>query len=75
MADGYSGLRVIDVSDPAHPTEVGSWDTGTGRRVAVSGTYAYVAAGGGGLRVIDVSDPAHPTEVGSYDKLPKFRPK
>jgi hypothetical protein len=63
-----SGLRVIDVSDPAHPTEVGFYDTpGYARGVAVSGPYAYVADGGSGLRVIDVSDPAHPTEVGFYD--------
>jgi hypothetical protein len=65
------GLRlvVLDVSDPAAPTEVGCTtpfpyfveDT------VVSGTLAYVAAGGAGLRVVDVSDPAHPTELGAWD--------
>jgi hypothetical protein len=67
VADGDKGLRVINVADPAHPTEVGFYDTpGYARGVAVSGSYAYVADGDG-LRVINVADPAHPTEVGFYD--------
>jgi PKD repeat protein len=67
VADNSSGLRVIDISDPANPTEVGFYDTpGYANGVAVSGTYAYVADSNG-LRVIDISDPAHPTEVGYYD--------
>ena len=68
VADGGAGLRVIDISDPAHPTGVGFYDTpGWAYGVAVSGTYAYVADHESGLRVIDVSDPAHPTGVGFYD--------
>jgi len=35
--------------------------------MAVSGNYAYVAAGVGGLLVIDVSNPAKPKPVGGYD--------
>ena len=27
VADGYSGLRVVDVSDPANPVETGFYDT------------------------------------------------
>ncbi len=64
LADGYayvgrlgvSGLRVIDVSDPTAPVEVGFVDTpGFAYAVAVAGGYAYVADDGRGLRVIDVS--------------------
>jgi hypothetical protein len=67
VADGRGGLRVVDVSDPANPTEVGAYDTpGRAGGVAVSGSTAYVADGDGGLRVVDVSDPANPTEVGAY---------
>ena len=35
--------------------------------VAVSGLYAYVAAGGAGLLVVEISNPGHPIEAGSYD--------
>jgi hypothetical protein len=68
VADYYAGLRVIDVSNPSSPREVGFYDTsGTAYGVAVSGSYAYVADGPAGLRVIDVSNPSSPREVGFYD--------
>ncbi len=60
-------LIVLDVSDPTAPREVGGSApfSGAVQDVAVSGTIAYVAAGGGGLRVLDVSDPTLPAEIGS----------
>jgi hypothetical protein len=62
------GLQVIDVSDPANPQQVGSYDTsGEALGVAVSGDYAYVAGYNAGLQVIDVSDPANPQQVGGYN--------
>ena len=65
VADGQAGLRVINVSNPAMPTEVGGYDTpGWAYSVAVAGTYAYVADGNSGLRVINVANPAAPVEVG-----------
>jgi len=69
VAAGGAGLRVVDVSDPAHPIEVGAWDSpGYAEGVAVAGDIVYLADGPYGLRVIDVSDPAHPTPLGSaYD--------
>ena len=68
VADGYSGLRVISLADPAQPAEVGHYDTpGWAHGVAVNGSYAYVADYDSGLRVISVADPANPTEVGHYD--------
>jgi len=63
------GLRVIvlDVTDPTSPREVGSSPPFSDfvRDIAVSGTFAYVAAGGAGLRVLSVSDPTRPEQVGS----------
>ncbi|MBI2939849.1 MAG: hypothetical protein HYY04_05365 [Chloroflexi bacterium] len=57
-------LRVVDVSDPAHPTEVGSYgSSGDARGVDVVGSYAYLADGRGGLRILDVTNPASPTPV------------
>lgn len=67
------GLRlvVLDVSDPAQPHEVGVSAPLPHyvEHVAISGTLAYVAAGGGGLQVVSVADPAHPALVGGLDTL------
>lgn len=65
VADGPGGLRVIDVSDPTQPEEVGhcvfpDWASS----VYISDSLAYIAAGKAGLRVLDVDDPANPQEVG-----------
>jgi len=63
-----AGLRVLDVSDPQNPQEVGFYDTpGQAWRLAVVGNYAYVADAGSGLRIVDVSNPQDPQEVGYYD--------
>ena len=71
VADGPSGLRVIDVADPALPVEIGFLVTPDGFAgalgVSVVGTLAYVADNGSGLRVIDVADPALPVEIGFLD--------
>ena len=66
VAAGYAGLRVIDLTQPNAPREVGafltlSYTTG----VAVQGHYAYIAANqqspeARGVYVIDVTDPRNP---------------
>jgi len=65
------GLRlvVLDVSNPITLTEVGSTTPFPYfvEDIVVSGTLAYVAAGGAGLRAVDVSDPANPAELGAWD--------
>ena len=66
---GLNGVRMIDVSDPAAPHEVGACETPLANGVAVSGSMVYVAAGPGGLRIIDVSNPAAPDELGTYETL------
>ncbi|TFG00194.1 MAG: hypothetical protein EU540_05600 [Promethearchaeota archaeon] len=61
VADGASGLAVIDISDPTTPGAPQYSNTaGDAEDVVVSGDYAYIADGGGGLAVIDVSDPTTP---------------
>ncbi len=70
VADGVHGLRIIDVSTPATPVEVGSYDTpGSALDVVVDPTLelAFVADGLEGLIVIDVSTPASPTFAGNYE--------
>ncbi len=67
VADSEGGLRIVDVSDPTQPHEVGTYGTSGvyANGVAVSNSTAYVTSGSG-LQVVDVSDPAHPAEVGAY---------
>lgn len=70
VADGYSGLQIIDVSDPNMPTIVSSIDTpGYATSVTLSGdgTIAYVADNTSGLQIIDVSDPTVPTILASIN--------
>jgi len=70
---GFWGLRVVDVSNPFDPMEVGVYDRpghtsagAGGRNVAVAAGYAYFADWEAGLRILDVSTPSNPMEVGFY---------
>jgi hypothetical protein len=67
VADHSGGLRIVDVSDPANPREIGVWP-GTAFCVAVAGQYAYVGEGPG-MHVIDVSNPASPQHRGFIDTV------
>jgi hypothetical protein len=65
VADGHSGLRAMDVSNPMTPTEVGHFDTTSAADdVLVNGALAYLATHN--LVIVDVSNPISPTEMGSY---------
>jgi hypothetical protein len=72
-AYAYTGiglrLAVLDVTDPATPTEVGATTPFPYfvEDITISGTLAYVASGGAGLQVVNVSDPTNPIEVGAWD--------
>jgi len=73
VADMYSGLQVIDISNPQNPEIVGSVDIDALQQayddVVLSGTYAYVATIGSqtALQVIDISNPRSPQIVGSVE--------
>ncbi len=70
VADGSSGLQIIDVSNPASPTITGTRDTtgdGLGITLSADGNTAFVADGSSGLQIIDVSNPASPTITGTRD--------
>ncbi len=57
-------MRVIDVSNPASPAEVGYYVTGgQAREVSVSGNYIYVAAETHGLYVLRSSVPVLSADV------------
>ena len=63
VAAGNS-LRIVDVTDSAHPREAASLAMGA-ESVAVAGYMAYVG-GWQGLHVVNVADPRRPQEVGVY---------
>ena len=68
IADGWTGLRIIDISDPSNPYEISYYDTpGTAFSLYISDNYAFVADGTSGLRIIDISDPSNPYEISYYD--------
>jgi hypothetical protein len=74
--DGGS-LRVIDISDPTNPEEIGVYyDDCSCYDVFVSGNYAFVSMRyvvdhreHYGLRIIDISDPTNLEEVGLFRPL------
>lgn len=76
VANGYRGMEVYDVQDPANPKIVGtlapSTETPGGKmaevdNVAIKGTYAYISDTR--LRIADISDPANPQVVATADNI------
>lgn len=66
IAADSTGLRILDVSNPAVPVEVGKCRTsGLAEHVFINNNLAYVAClDSNGLQIIDVSDPHHPLSLG-----------
>lgn len=64
-----NGLRIVDVSDPQSPVQIGqaTLDSNFNWAVAVEGQRAYLASDIHGITVVDISNPASPTVLGSYD--------
>ncbi|MCK5201345.1 MAG: hypothetical protein KAR21_23485, partial [Spirochaetales bacterium] len=75
LANGTSGLWIINISDPANPSIVGHCDTpgdnvdtyGNAQGVVVEGNYAYISNRESGLVVIDILNHAAPFIAGGYD--------
>ncbi len=71
ITDSYSGLTVLEVSDPASPIKVGGVRilTGDAPTVALGSHHAFIADSRSALQVIDISNPTAPTAAGSYRAL------
>jgi hypothetical protein len=70
VADGNSGLQIIDISDPAMLHILASIDTPNYAKnvtLSVDGTKAYVADWSSGLQIIDVSNSASPYSLASVN--------
>ena len=65
LANGCSGLMIIDISEPSLPSYVKGFATpGEAISLSISGEYAYVTyedCGENGLLVVDISDPTSPS--------------
>jgi hypothetical protein len=62
----FSGVKIIDVSNPMQPIEVGSFETPRmPQEVYVIEDIAYVADNNS-LQIYDVTDPISPKRLGSY---------
>ncbi|MGH9182007.1 MAG: LVIVD repeat-containing protein, partial [Acidimicrobiales bacterium] len=82
----WGGLRILDTTDPAKPTEVSVWRPEPARimpppdhrgiysvhHAVTEGARAYAAWNSAGLRVLDLADPARPVEIASF--VPPDRP-
>jgi len=64
IAAGISGLQILDVSDHANPTWVGSFSHLRARAKDLTAVNDFVyLTDGAGIYIINVSDPADPMEV------------
>ncbi len=64
--NGGNSFRIVDITNPANPVEVGNYDAIEPISSVVKGNYAYIATGYG-LIILDISDPSNPTKVGEVD--------
>ena len=71
---GKSSIRVIDISDLAHPTLAAVWSSTTDaieHNGYVVGDKLYVAYYERGIAVLDVTQPTSPREIGFFDTFPQ----
>ncbi len=65
LACSYRGLQIIDYSDTANVTLIGSYDDfGNAKHLMLRDNIIYLSAEKEGLQIIDVSDPYNPSLLG-----------
>jgi hypothetical protein len=67
VADGGSGLQIINVSDKANASISKNVATTEAKGVYVYGDYAYIADGSGGLQIINITTPTSPGSPVPFD--------
>ena len=68
VADGFGGLRNINIQRPSEPVEAGFYETFNATSdMRRSGDYGFVAEMDDGMLVIDLMDLSNPTLVGQYN--------
>jgi len=61
-----SRLRIIDVSDPTSPFELGNYSVNLPHYISVVDEVAYIAAWNHGLQIVNVSDPSNPSKLSEF---------
>jgi hypothetical protein len=73
---GTDALEIIDISDPASPTLMQSYNVNTPYGLGIDGTTLFLCEGDNGMRVFNVSNPTeiaeikHYTGIHAYDVIP-----
>lgn len=73
LRGGKSRIRVVDVSDLAHPFVAAIWTSSTDaieHNGYVVGDRLYVSYYERGLAILDVTEPTSPREIGFFDTFP-----
>ncbi len=64
---GGGQLQLYDATDPTAPVKVATYETpGRASRVAMSGSYVFVADAQAGITIVDISNLPVPTAAGSF---------
>ncbi|MBZ0265388.1 T9SS type A sorting domain-containing protein [bacterium] len=68
LANRYSGVTMLDISDPENIFEVGTYDSPGGvPNMTVQGDILFVVDWYAGLRIVDISDMSNPVELSYWD--------
>jgi hypothetical protein len=74
LAEGSTGLNILNITDPKAPTPVDTVNTpGFAMDVIVDGGLAFVADGTGGVQIVDIRNPSSSSIIGGYDTAGEAR--
>jgi hypothetical protein len=73
IANGFSGLQVVDISDPENPILIGSlYEPANFKNIHIQGNYAYLAGDSSidhahmQMIIVNINNPANPQLISSY---------
>jgi|GEM_PF-2187237 len=73
LSDGYlyipagtEGMRIVDISEPTQPQEVGCWERPVVNALKVKGNNVYLLDNMTGIEVLDISEPTRPEEISAF---------
>jgi hypothetical protein len=66
IAESDTGLRVFDILDPGHPSQIGAFGVYGPNRVRLAGSTAHMVANGT-YYALDISDPTQPVLLGTLN--------